>query len=89
MRELAEAPAAVVLAVAHAALESSVAPPDVVQVKQAVSAAYADLIDDGRWYSPLREALDAFVTAEQTRVVGTVRVRLSRGTCTVVSTDLA
>ena len=44
---------------------------------------YADLVYDGRWWTPEREALDALVNATQRHVTGRVRMKLFKGTCTV------
>ena len=44
---------------------------------------WADLVYDGQWYSPLREALDAFVDSSQRHVTGDVRLRLEPGQCFV------
>ena len=49
-----------------------------------MSIEYADIIDSGLWFSPLREALDAFVDRIQQRVTGTVRLKLFKGDCHVV-----
>src|SRR3546814_9948123 len=45
---------------------------------------YAELVYDGLWFSPLREALDAFVTSTQQHVTGEVRLRLEPGRCFAV-----
>jgi argininosuccinate synthase len=84
VRVVCEAPAAVVLHQAHAGLEQLVSSRDLQRVKQGLAATYADLVHTGHWYSPLREALDAFVAKSQEPVTGTVRVRLFRGTSVVV-----
>ena len=75
-----EAPAAVVLHAAQAALESSVLPADVVRAKQQRAAAYADLIADGLWFSPERETMDALNAGVQDQVTGSVRIKLFKGT---------
>ena len=46
--------------------------------------AYADLVYNGLWFSPTREAIDAFVAAIQPRVTGAVRLKLFKGDCRVV-----
>jgi argininosuccinate synthase len=48
-------------------------------VKDALALEYADLVYNGLWFSPLREALDAFVDATQGPVTGSVRLKLYRG----------
>jgi len=46
---------------------------------------YAELVYNGQWFTPLREALDAFVDITQKRVTGTARVKLYKGTATLVA----
>ena len=83
-REIYEAPAATVLHVAHRELEALVVPRDLERLKGGLSRTYADLVYDGLWFSPTREAIDAFVATVQQHVTGTVRVKLSKGDCRVV-----
>ena len=78
-REVYEAPAAVVLHVAHAALEAVTLPRDVAHLKRQLAAEWARQVYDGLWYGALRTALAAFVTATQAHVSGEVRVRCARG----------
>jgi argininosuccinate synthase len=82
-REVYECPAAIVLIRAHQALEALVLPRDVLDFKRTVEQRYAQLIYDGFWFTPLREALDAFVQSTQGRVTGDVAVRLFKGSATV------
>ncbi|MDI6823590.1 MAG: argininosuccinate synthase [Bacillota bacterium] len=83
-REVYEAPAATVLLAAHRALETLCLPRETAHFKTLVEQKYAELVYFGLWYSPLREALDAFVASTQRYVTGTVRVKLHHGTCQVV-----
>jgi argininosuccinate synthase len=83
-REIYEAPAAVVLGAAHRELEKLVVPRDLERLTHQVGRLYADLVYNGLWFTPTREALDAFVAKVQERVTGTVRVKLFKGACTVV-----
>ena len=83
-RAIYEAPAAVLLATAHADLERLVIPADLERVKRSIATAYGAVLDDGRWFSPTRDALDAFVRTIQRRVTGSVRVKLFKGSCRVV-----
>jgi len=83
-REVYEAPAAVVLHAAHRELESFVSPRDLSRIKQELALKYADLVYNGLWFSPVREAIDAFVATIQPRVTGTIRLRLFKGVCRVV-----
>lgn len=83
-REIYEAPAAIVLHAAHRELEGIVIPKDLQRLKRQLGTAYADLVYNGLWFSPTREAIDAFVAAIQPKVTGTVRLRLFKGDYRVV-----
>ena len=78
-REIYEAPAAVVLHMAHRELEGFVSPRDLLRLKQEMSLKYADMVYNGVWYSPVREAIDALVVNIQERVMGVIRVKLFKG----------
>ena len=84
-REVYECPAALVLIPAHQALEGLVLPRDLLEFKRAVEQRYAQLIYDGLWYTPLREALNAFVESTQSRVTGEVTLKLYKGVARVVA----
>ena len=83
-RETYEAPAALALITAHRDLESLTLERDLAHEKQRLEGRYADLVYDGQWFSPLKEALDAFVESSQRFVTGEVRLRLEPGRCYVV-----
>ena len=83
-REIYEAPAAVVLHTAHRELEALVIPKDLERLKGDLGRAYADIVYNGLWFSPTREAIDAFVSKVQERVTGTTRLKIYRGDCRVV-----
>ena len=83
-REIYEAPAATVLHAAHRELEALVIPKDLERLKTDLAVTYADLVYNGLWFTPTREAIDAFVTKVQERVTGTTRLKLYRGDCRVV-----
>jgi argininosuccinate synthase len=83
-REVYEAPAAVVLHQAHAELESFVSPRNLSRLKAELAVTYADLVYDGLWYSPVREALDGFMARVQEKVTGTIRVKLFKGAASMV-----
>ena len=83
-REVYEAPSAVVLHTAHRELESLVITRDLERMKHNLARTYADLVYNGLWFSHAREAIDAFVAAIQTRVTGTVRLKLFKGDCRVI-----
>jgi argininosuccinate synthase len=78
-REIYEAPAAVLLHAAHAALESMTMTRPALRFKQLVSAQYADMIYDGLWFSKFHQDLAAYVLSSQMVVSGTVKMRLFKG----------
>ena len=83
-REIYEAPAGVVLHDAHRALESLTLGKEQMRFKELVAQQYADLVYNGLWFSRHREDLDAYVSSTQEFVSGTVRVKLHKGSCSVV-----
>jgi argininosuccinate synthase len=83
-REIYEAPAAVLLLQAHQALEDITLTKDLARFKDLVAANWAQIVYDGLWFSPLREALYAFVAHTQRHVNGQVRLKLYRGSSVVV-----
>ena len=83
-REIYEAPAAVTLHAAHQALENMTLSREQARAKARIAQEYADLVYNGLWFTAHREDLDAYVHSTQRYVTGDVRVRLHRGTCTVV-----
>jgi len=80
-RETYECPGSLALIIAHADLESITLERDVMREKQRLEPRYAELVYDGLWFSPLREALDAFVASTQRHVTGDVRLHLEPGRC--------
>jgi argininosuccinate synthase len=89
IRRLHEAPAAVVLHAAHAALESATGVYGETPLKQHIRRVYPELIVRGLWFTPLRTALDAFNAVIQPQVNGTVRVQLLKGNYTVAGVRVA
>jgi len=83
-RALYEAPAAVVLHLAHAELWRFVSSESQQRFDTAVSLAYVEAIDRGEWFDPLRTGIDAYVTATSEQMTGTIRVRLFKGAAAVV-----
>jgi len=83
-REVYECPGSLALVLAHADLESITQERDLMREKARLEPRYAELVYDGLWFSPLRQALDAFVESSQTHVTGDVRLRLEAGRCEVV-----
>ena len=83
-REIYETPALLVLIQAHRDLESLTLTADITQYKRGIEQTYGQLIYQGLWYSPLRQALDAFITQTQERVTGTIRLKLFKGNAVIV-----
>ena len=86
-REVYEAPGAHLLHLAHRDLEDLTLTGELLRFKHAVDTRYADLVYGGRWYSPLRRALDAFIDETQTAVTGKVRLKLYHGSARVVGRE--
>ncbi len=74
-----ETPGGTILLAAHRELESLVLDKETVLFKDMVALRYAELVYNGQWFSPLREALDAFVDNTQGPVTGEVRLKLYKG----------
>ena len=75
-REVYEAPAAIALITAHSALEDVVLTKDEARIKRGLEQRWTELVYEGLWFSPAREAIDAFVDTTQSLVSGEVRVEL-------------
>jgi argininosuccinate synthase len=78
-REVYEGPAAIVLHLAHLELERIVLDRATFDYKRRVAQDFANIIYEGLWFGPLREALQAFGSQTQKRMTGEVRVRISAG----------
>jgi argininosuccinate synthase len=83
-REVYEAPAAEVLTKAHRAIEEMTLTRDMTHHKEIIGRRFAQMIYDGQWFSLLREACAAFIETSQRHVSGQARVKLYKGSCTVV-----
>ena len=84
-RGVYETPGGTLLYVAHQALEELTLDRDTLHFKQAfIAPRYAQLVYNGQWFTSLREALDAFVDSTQRFVTGRVRLKLYKGSCTLV-----
>jgi argininosuccinate synthase len=83
-RGVYETPGGTLLYQAHSELEQLVLDRRTLAAKDAIAARYADLVYEGRWWTTEREAYDAFVGVTQERVSGSVRLRLYKGSATVV-----
>ena len=84
-RGVYETPGGTILLTAIQELEQLVLSRQCLGLKDQLAPRYADLVYEGRWWTPEREALDAMVDSLMTNVTGTVRVRLFKGQATVLS----
>lgn len=78
-RGVYETPGGTILYHAHEVLETLCLDKESSHFKETTAQKYADLVYNGQWYTPLREALDAFVNVTQERVTGTVKLKLYKG----------
>ncbi|MDU2599424.1 argininosuccinate synthase [Anaerococcus sp.] len=78
-RGVYENPAASVLYFAHEKLETVTLHPDTLQYKEKIALDYAKLVYAGKWMTPLKEAMDAFIEKTQENVNGKVKVKLYKG----------
>ena len=78
-RGVYEAPGATILYAAHQALESLVLDRDTAHAKSVLAPKMAEMIYNGLWFTPLREAISAFVTQTQRHVTGSARLKLYKG----------
>jgi argininosuccinate synthase len=83
-RGIYETPGGTILYTAHQALETLCLDRDTMHYKHLVADRFAELVYDGKWFTPLREALWAFVAKTQETVTGTVKMKLYKGRCTHV-----
>jgi len=79
-----ETPGGTILRVAHQGLEQLTLDRDTLHYKDVIAHRYAELVYYGQWYTPLREALDAFVRVTQRNVTGEARLKLYKGNATLV-----
>ncbi|WP_197321471.1 argininosuccinate synthase [Saccharomonospora sp. NB11] len=82
-REVYEAPGAIALITAHQELENVTVERDLARFKRQVEQRWGELVYDGLWFSPLKEALDGFIAKAQEHVTGDIRMVLHGGTATV------
>lgn len=78
-RGVYETPGGTILYAAHRELERLTLDRDTLHYKEAVAIRYAELVYDGKWFTQLRQAMDAFVDATQQNVSGKVRLKLYKG----------
>ena len=81
-RGVYETPGGTILHVAHQGLESLTLDRSTMEFKAHAAVKYAQLVYDGLWYTPLKEALDAFIDKTQETCSGDVRLKLYKGSCT-------
>jgi argininosuccinate synthase len=82
-RGIYEQPGATILSTAHKELESITQDRQTLHYKDLIAQRYAELVYDGLWFTPLREALDAFVNVTQRHVTGDVKLKLYKGNCII------
>lgn len=80
-RGVYETPGGTILYTAHKELEYLTLERETMHFKEIISAKYAELVYYGLWFSPLKQALDAFVDETQKKVTGTIRLKLWKGHC--------
>ncbi|GAA1951948.1 argininosuccinate synthase [Amycolatopsis minnesotensis] len=82
-REIYEAPGAIALITAHQELENVTVERDLARFKRTVDQRWGELVYDGLWFSPLKDALDTFIQKSQEHVTGEIRMVLHGGTAVV------
>ena len=82
-RGVYETPGGTILFAAHTGLEQLILDRDTTQYKNIVAQKFSQLVYDGLWYTPLREAISAFVDSTQQLVTGTVKMKLYKGSAVV------
>ena len=83
-REIYEAPGLLLLIKAHKELESITLNPDVLDFKNLVEKKWGQLVYQGFWFGPLKQALDGFIDSTQLSVNGKVKIRLHKGNAIVI-----
>lgn len=84
-RGVYETPGGTILVAAHRDLESICLDRDTQHYKNLLAERYAELVYNGKWFTPLREAMDAFVDVTQQHMTGTVKIKLYKGSATPVA----
>jgi argininosuccinate synthase len=82
-----ETPGGTLLLNAHRELESLCLDREVMHFKQQIALKYAELVYYGLWFTPLREALDAFITSTQQTITGSVTLKLYKGNISVTGRE--
>jgi len=78
-RGVYETPGGTILMEAHAQLEELILDRDTLTFKKGIGNKFADLVYEGKWFTPLREALQAFIESTQEYVTGEVKMKLYKG----------
>ncbi len=78
-RGVYETPGGSILMEAHTALEELILDKDTIAVKKEIANKFATLVYEGKWFTPLREALEAFIDSTQKNVTGSVKLKLYKG----------
>lgn len=84
-RGVYETPGGTILVAAHQDLESICLDRDTLHYKHLLAQRYAELVYNGQWFTPLREAMDAFVDVTQKHMTGTVKMKLYKGSAIAVA----
>jgi argininosuccinate synthase len=87
--EKVEPSALVALHSAHQELQRATITGDAERFSALVAEQYRQIVRDGSWFGPLRQALDAFIDNIQARVTGVVRLKLFKGNCTIVDCQVS
>ena len=85
-RGVYETPGGTILMEAHTQLEELILDRDTLSYKKGIGNKFADVVYEGKWFTPLREALQAFVESTQEYVTGEVKFKLYKGTITKAGT---
>jgi argininosuccinate synthase len=83
-RGVYETPGGTILRIAHQAMESITMDREVMHIRDGLVSRYAEMIYYGYWFSPEREMLQSLIDGTQKNITGTVRLKLYKGSCTVV-----
>ncbi len=83
-REIYETPGLLLLIKAHKELESITLSPEVIDFKEFIEKKWSQLVYQGFWFGPLKEALDSFIESTQKNVNGIVKIRLHKGNAIIV-----
>ncbi len=83
-REIYETPGLLLLIKAHKELESITLSPEVIDFKENIEKKWSQLVYQGFWFGPLKEALDSFIESTQRNVNGIVKIRLYKGNAIIV-----